>query len=248
MGSQCLPPQHAQRRCMLGTPVPHWATLCRPWRDLGKMPQGPRRVENARLPPGRRRYKMSRLKPRPTKQAQGCRPDPSVVRLGELPRDDSSSGSESLVCRPKGRRYKVGVKSRRGCDANDALATRDHGEYAHAERAAPIKKPDGFDRNVAFCVAGHCGYSSPARGCDAPGSRKSTTKEAILDGRKKHHGDESHLGPHRADDERHGAHRTRGLPLADVLDPGDDGGDCTRDVAGDLCRFTPLFCNGRWLL
>ncbi len=86
-----------------------------------------------------------------------------------------------------------------------------------------------------------------ARGCDAPGSRKSTTREAILDGRKKHHGDESHLGPHRADDECHGAHRTRGLLVADVLDPGDHGGDCTRDVAGDLCRFTPLFGNGRCL-
>src|SRR5438445_7208588 len=159
----------------------------------------------------------------------------------------ASSGSESLGCRPKGRRYKVGVKSRPGCDANDAITTLDPGEYGHADRAAPIKNPDGFDRNVAFCVAGHCGYSSPARGCDAPGSRKSTTKEAILDGRKKHHGDESHLGPHRADDECHGAHRTRGLLVADVLDPGDHGGDCTRDVAGDLCRFTPLFGNGRCL-
>ncbi len=61
-------------------------------RDLGKMPQGPRRVENARLPPGRRRYKMSRLKPRPTKQAQRCRPDPSLLSLGT-----------------SGRRYKSGV-------------------------------------------------------------------------------------------------------------------------------------------
>src|SRR6266581_3648781 len=197
----------------------------------GKMPRARDAWRMPGVPPGRRRYKMSRLKPRPTKQAQRCRPDPSVVRLGELPRD----GSESLVCRPKGRRYKVGVKSRRGCDANDAIATRDHGEYAHADRAAPIKNPDGFDRNVAFCVAGHCGYSCRARGCDAPGSRKSTTREAILDGRKKYHGDESHIGPHRADDECHGAHRTRGLLVADVLDPGDHGGDCTRDVAGDLC-------------
>jgi hypothetical protein len=56
-----------------------------------------------------------------------------------------------------------------------------------AEELAPIKNPDGFNRNVAFCIHHTCGYSAPARGCDAPGSTKSTTKEAILDGRKKYH-------------------------------------------------------------
>ncbi len=145
MGSQCLPPQHAQRRCMLGTPgsalgyvvsslaglgedapgpaargecqAAAWkaalqnvaakaatdkagakmpprslAPFARDkrvalqkrrgndgqaqgrWkRDLGKIPQGPQRVENARLPPGRRRYKMSRLKPRPMPMPTGRR-------------------------------------------------------------------------------------------------------------------------------------------------------------------------------
>src|SRR5438445_526697 len=57
MGSQCLPPQHAQRRCMLGTPGSALGYVVSSLAGLGEDPQGPRRVENARLPPGRRRYK-----------------------------------------------------------------------------------------------------------------------------------------------------------------------------------------------
>jgi hypothetical protein len=70
----------------------------------------------------------------------------------------------------------------------ESWCTRKRGEErAGAERSAPIKNPDGFNRNVAFGCGEQCGYSCGARGCDAPGSNKSKTKEAILDGRKKHH-------------------------------------------------------------
>jgi hypothetical protein len=52
---------------------------------------------------------------------------------------------------------------------------------------APIKNPIGLIETLRLALLDNYGYSCPARGCDAPGSRKSTTKEAILDGGKKHH-------------------------------------------------------------
>src|SRR4029077_495491 len=70
------------------------------------------------------------------------------------------------------------------------------------------------------------------------------TKEAILDGRKKHHGNESHLGPHRVNDERHGAHRTRGLLMADVRCPGRGGLDGTRHVDRHSLCYSALPGNG----
>jgi hypothetical protein len=49
------------------------------------------------------------------------------------------------------------------------------------------KIPMGLIETLRFVQFVHYGYSWPARGCDAAGSNKSKTKEAILDGRKKHH-------------------------------------------------------------
>ena len=45
----------------------------------------------------------------------------------------------------------------------------------------------GLIETLRLLLRNRYGYSCAARGCDAPGSRKSKTKEAILDGRKKHH-------------------------------------------------------------
>jgi hypothetical protein len=45
----------------------------------------------------------------------------------------------------------------------------------------------GLIETLRLVLHNRYGYSCAARGCDAPGSRKSKTKEAILDGRKKHH-------------------------------------------------------------
>ena len=53
--------------------------------------------------------------------------------------------------------------------------------------ARQSKNPMGLIETLRLVLPAHCGYSCAARGCDAPGSSKSTRKEAILDGRKKHH-------------------------------------------------------------
>src|SRR5260370_548983 len=96
--------------------IPRWASSTRRstrWGQLGMTTLSDGAATHVReagdgVPPGRRRYKMSRLKPRPTKQAQRCCPDPSLLSLGT-----------------SGRRYKSGAQS---CAA--AGSTRDNDEYA----------------------------------------------------------------------------------------------------------------------
>jgi len=51
----------------------------------------------------------------------------------------------------------------------------------------PSKIPMGLIETLRLALRNSNGYSCAARGCDAPGGRKSKRKEAILDGRKKHH-------------------------------------------------------------
>ena len=47
------------------------------------------------------------------------------------------------------------------------------------------KIPMGLIETLRFAQSGTTAILAAARGCDAPGSNKSKTKEAILDGRKK---------------------------------------------------------------
>src|ERR1700730_4784778 len=55
---------------------------------------------------------------------------------------------------------------------------------------------------------------------------------------------DTNLRINRVDDERHGAHRTRGIPLVDVLHSGDNRSDRAGDVARDYRRVVAMSGDG----
>src|SRR5438309_4408468 len=105
---------------------------------------------------------MSGLKRRPRRQAQRGRPEPSLLSIGTSGRRYKSGVGMTAKRRVDGSGTwgrSPGPATRGECQAaawkaalqkrcaimRSPRSTRDHDEYAHADRAAPIKNPDGFD-------------------------------------------------------------------------------------------------------